>query len=435
MKRLLSLSVVIYALLILGLSTLHGRIMILALPLILYLAAAFLHWPGEVYLTASRSFSADRVPQGTPVLVKLSITNEGAPLENVLLEDLVPRGLEVLDGNWRTWAALESGETVTLEYTLRGQRGFYRFRGLRATASEHLGLFSRQVGLPLPGQVFVLPRVHKLSQVAIRPQRTRVFAGSIPARKGGPGVDFYGVREYQPGDPLRWINQRVSARHEQAIFVNEFEQERAADVGLILDTRRAANLYADQSSLLEYSIEATATLADAFLKRGNRVGLFIYGGFIDWTFPGYGKVQRERILQALSRARLQESQVFENLYYLPTRLFPIRSQLVLVSPLRGADLEDLAALRARGYQLLIISPDPIAFEAGVLRKSQNLVLGESQDVALAVRIARLEREHLFCRLRQVGVRIFQWQVDTPFHHSARYALSRAPLWSHDPRGR
>ncbi|MCP4518842.1 MAG: hypothetical protein GY824_26900, partial [Delftia sp.] len=193
------------------------------------------------------------------------------------------------------------------------------------------------------------------------------------------------------------------------------------------DTRRATNLYADTSSMLEYAIEAAATLADAFLNRSNRVGLFIYGGFIDWTFPGYGKVQRERILQALSRARLQESQVFENLSYLPTRLFPIRSQLVLVSPLRGADLDDLVALRARGYQLLIISPDPIAFEAQIL--------GESWDVALSVRIARLEREHLLRQLRQVGARVFQWQVDTPFHHIARYALNRAPLWSHDPRGR
>ena len=31
----------------------------------------------------------------------------------------------------------------------------------------------------------------------------------------------------------------------------------------------------------------------------NRVGLLVYGRFLDWTFPGYGKVQRERILLGL----------------------------------------------------------------------------------------------------------------------------------------
>jgi uncharacterized protein (DUF58 family) len=240
-------------------------------------------------------------------------------------------------------------------------------------------------------------------------------------------VEFFGVREYQTGDALRWINHRASARHQQTLFVNEFEQERAVDVGLILDTRQATNLYAKNHSLLEYTIQATATLADALLSRGNRVGLFVFGGFLDWTFPGYGKLQRERILHALTRARLQESLVFEDLKYLPTRLFPIRSQLILVSPLRPEDLDDLISLRARGYQLLIISPDPVAFETGILESGAH--------VALAARIARLERAHLFHQLRRAGVRIFEWQVEKPFHQTARYALGRVPLWSRGPRGR
>jgi uncharacterized protein (DUF58 family) len=239
-------------------------------------------------------------------------------------------------------------------------------------------------------------------------------------------VEFYGVREYQTGDSLRWINHRASGRYDQTLFVNEFEQERAVDVGLILDSRQVTNLYARNRSLLEYTIEATATLADSFLNRGNRVGLFIYGGSVDWTFPGYGKIQRERILQSLARARLQVSQVFQKLSYLPTRLFPIRSQLVFISPLRPEDLNDLVSLRARGYQLLIISPDPIDFE--------KKILGNSEHVALGARIARLERAHLLRQLRLAGVRTFEWQVDAPFHQTARHALGRAPLWNRGPRG-
>jgi uncharacterized protein (DUF58 family) len=426
-KRLRLPGLLIYALIILGFATLQGRLLILAIPFMLYLGAGFLYRPETLALRASRTLSANRVAQGAPIQVRLCLTNLGPPLENLLLEDLIPPGLEVLEGECRALTALRSGETVELAYTLSGQRGFYQLPGVRATASEHLGLFKKQIALELPNQVFILPQLHRLPQVAIRPQRTRVFAGAIPARKGGPGVDFYGVREYQPGDPLRWINHRASARYVQTLFVNEFEQERAADVGLILDIRQVTNLYVNQSSMLEYAIEATATLADAFLNRGNRVGLFLYGGSIDWTYPGYGKIQRERILQALSRATLQKSQVFEKLAYLPTRLFPIRSQLVLVSPLRPTDLDDLIGLRARGYQLLVISPDPVAFEAEILASAPHL--------DLAVRVARLERAHLFHQLQQAGIRIFEWQVSTPFHRIARHALRRMPLWNHDPRGR
>jgi uncharacterized protein (DUF58 family) len=421
------LSVLIYGLVILGLTTLRGQLLALVIPFLLYLGAGLFFRPGAIQLKAERTLSADRVSRETPVTVSLSITNEGRRLENLLLEDLVPSGLQAIDGEPRTIVTLQTGETVQLNYTLKGKRGYYSLRGVRATARDQLGLFKKQLEIDLPNRLFVLPQVHRLPQVTIRPRRTRVYAGLIPARKGGPGVEFFGVRDYQPGDSPRWINHRASARHEQSLFVNEFEQERAVDVGLILDTRLATNLYAKNNSLLEYTIEATATLSDAFLKRGNRVGLFIYGGSIDWTFPGYGRVQRERILHALARARLQQSQVFEKLSFLPTRLFPIRSQLVLISPLRPADLDDLISLRARGYQLLIVSPDPVAFE--------KEILGESHHVALAARIARLERAHLFHQLRLAGVRIFEWRVNIPFHQTARTALSRVPLWSRGPRGR
>lgn len=426
MERSRLISIVIYALVILGLGTLQGPLLVFAIPFIIYLGVGLFFRPQAMRLKARRVLSADRVAQGSPVTVNLSVTNEGPAIESLLLEDLIPGELEVIDGQARTIVALQTGETVHMEYTLRGRRGYYRLPGVRATARDHLGLFTKQTVLELHNRLFILPRVFRLPQVAIRPRRTRVYAGLIPARTGGPGVEFFGVREYQPGDSLRWINHRASAHYEHSLFVNEFVQERAVDVGLILDSRQATNLYIRDHSLLDYTVEATATLADAFLNRGNRVGLFIYGGSVDWTFPGYGKVQRERILQALAGARLQESQVFEKLNYLPTRLFPIRSQLVLVSPLRATDLLDLISLRARGYQLLIISPDPVDFEAKILQHSPY--------IDMAVRIARLERVQMFHQLRQAGVRVFEWRVDTPFHQTARYALSRAPLWSRGPRG-
>jgi uncharacterized protein (DUF58 family) len=415
-SRLLLLSLLIYSLVLAGLATLKGELLALALPLLVYLGAGLLYRPDAPRLKVTRRLSKDRVLPGMPIKITLTVTNEGAQLEEVLLEDVVPPGLRLVEGHPGALVSLSPNADLELSYTVSGERGFYRFEQVRITASDFLGLFKTRITASAPGQLFVLPEVIRLNRVDIRPRATRIYAGLIPARQGGPGVEFFGVREYQPGDPTRWINSRASARHTEALFVNEFEQERVADVGLILDARRQGDAQAQGRSLFEYGVQATAALAVALLRSGNRVGLFIYGRWLDWTFPGYGKVQQERILHALARAEPDASAVFETLDHLPTRLFPARSQLILVSSLLPQDPELLIKLRARDYRLLVISPDPIAFE--------QQGLGNDHPTRQASRLARLERELLLRQLRQAGIRVVNWQVETPFQQVAHTALSR-----------
>jgi uncharacterized protein (DUF58 family) len=237
------------------------------------------------------------------VAVKLSIRNESSRLEEVLVEDLMPRGLKLIEGQPNKVVLLPPEKILEITYTVSGPRGRYDFQQVRVTAADHLGLFRREVLSPVPGSFIVLPQVPKLRQVMIRPLRTRASTGLIPARVGGPGVDFFGVREYQTGDPLRWVNWRITARYPRRIYSNEFEQERVADVGLVLDARQRHDLLANGDSLFEHAVRATASLADAFLRDGNRVAMLTYGAGLNWIFPGYGRLQRERILQALARGQ------------------------------------------------------------------------------------------------------------------------------------
>jgi uncharacterized protein (DUF58 family) len=419
MQRWLLLSTLIVGLVLLGLGTLRGEMLALAIPLLIYAGAALLGRPELPQLSATRSFSAQRLASGEPAQVSVSITNLGARPATVLLEDQLPHRLTLIDGQPHLLTTIAPGASAELEYTVSGERGLYQFPGLHASVQDQLGLFHATMPLPTPGQIFVVPEVIRLRRVEIRPRRTHVYAGQIPARQGGAGVEFYGVREYQPGDPTRWINARATARNPQNLFVNQFEQERVADVGLILDARRHSDVRTRDGALFEYAIQAAGALADTFLHRGNRVGLLMYGRSLDWTLPGYGKVQRERILRALARAETGDLPVLERLDYLPTRLFPARSQIVLISPLLPHDLEMLASLRARGYQLLVISPDPIGFE------QRNL--SEQPETATATRLARIERALLLQRCRRSGVTVIDWPTELPFQQVAEAALSRPPI--------
>lgn len=418
MLRSLVLSVLVYGLILFGLLTLRGDILALSIPFVIYLLSGLLHAPREIKITVQRELSLERTGEDVPVQVLLKIINKGGTLEDVLITDKISSHLKVLDGSAHHLLYLGKNQTVNLEYTVSGPRGYYPFPEIHVEARDQFGLVYQEATIPTFGQLFVLPAVLRLKNIVIRTRRTRVYSGTIPARVGGPGVEFFGLREYQAGDSPRWINWRASARHLYSIYSNEFEQERVADVGIILDGRLKTNVFDKDHSLFEYSIQVAAALADVLLSQGNRVGLLNYGHYLRWTFPGYGKIQRERILQALANAQVGSNSVFSELQYIPARLFPLHSQIILISPLDADDEKVLVRLRARGYQVMVVSPDPVSFESGYLPKSES--------VRQATRLLRMERALLIQKLQRAGIQVLDWDVSQPFDQVVKRRLGRPP---------
>jgi uncharacterized repeat protein (TIGR01451 family) len=415
---------------------LQGGLLALALPLVAYLLAGYFQAPEQIKLDATRQLSIERTTPNSEVEVTVTVTNRGSGLEEVLVEDLLPDGLTLRSGPAARAAAvgdagrpgtnrhllrLARAESYTFAYTVSGPRGGYVFEGLEARFNDHLGVSSSRVRVEAKGRLFVLPPVTPLRHIAIRPRRTRLYAGTIPARAGGSGTEFFGVREYQPGDPPHSINWRASSRHADTLYSNQYQQERVADVGIVLDGRLRTNEFSRGHSLFEYSVQAAASLANGLLNQGNRVGLLLYASYLGWTFPGYGKLQRERILHALASARTGESQVFSDFEHIPTRLFPPESQIVFVSPLTEDDLKPLVHLRARGYDVLVVSPDPVRFELSYLPSS-------NPTVELAGRVARMERLLLLQRLQRANIHVLDWDVKEPFDLLVKRRLSRTPVW-------
>ena len=412
----------VIVLVLFGLAGLNSAVIALAIPLLVYLAAGFWLRPAPPQLTGSRALSVERAIVGQPVTITLKVTNAGAPIAEVLIEESVPAGFEVIDGETRLLTPLATNETATLEYTIRGTRGLYRFSGVQITASSALGIFSRRAALASDNQLLIQPEAARLRAITIRPPRTRGFAGPIPTRQGGSGVDFLGLREYQMGDRLRWVNWRVTARAMErtthGVFTNVFEQERLADIGIILDARQTSDLRTSEGALFEYSNRAAAALTESFLDAGNRVGLLIYGSGIDGVFPGYGRMQRDRILRALGRAVAGHHFVFETLRNLPTRFFPAQSQIIFVSPVGSDDPPTLLQLRAQGYAVMVVSPNPIAYEARAF--------ADDYIARSARRIADAERSFNFQQMRRAGIQVVDWDVALPLDAVIHEALARQP---------
>ncbi|MCS7061336.1 MAG: DUF58 domain-containing protein, partial [Anaerolineae bacterium] len=198
----------IFGLLLFGLASLNGGVIALAIPFAVYAGWSMLHRPHRPQLIARRTLGLDRVSPGREVEVTVQVTNTGAQTIEARVDDPTAAGLEVIRGVTRLIALLKPGEQAVFGYTVRGQRGEYRFRDIEIDVTDNTGLFHERFAVSARATLVVVPSSQRLRRIDIRPPRTRGFAGPILARQGGTGIDFFGVREYQVGDPLRRINWR-----------------------------------------------------------------------------------------------------------------------------------------------------------------------------------------------------------------------------------
>jgi uncharacterized protein (DUF58 family) len=416
-SKVLTLSVLTFGLVILGLLTRIGDLAWMALPFLIYLGLGILKSPdpGKIRLSVVRSVEVERNPQGATVKVNIELHNQGDALDQLYLSDQIQAGMQLTEGRLWQVMALQPGDESSYKYSFQSNRGSFTWETLNVVASDPFGLVETSLNLPASATVQIQPELNKFRPFRIRPQRTLHSAGSIPGRLGGSGTDFWGIREYHPGDPLRRLDWRLTARHPRKFFTKEFEQEEIADIGLILDARRKTDMRIGEDSLFEHSARAAASLAEVFLRQGNRVSMFIYGEPTITIYPGYGKRQLNRILRSLSQASTESNASLDSLQFLPIRMFSSHSLIIILSPLARNDWPLFPRLRAFGYQVLLISPDPFDYARSVLPTDQIS--------RLACRLARVERRLEISKIIQLWIPVIDWKVCQPLAPLVRNTLS------------
>ncbi len=416
MKKVLTLLFIVFGLLLAALLTRSGDMVWMALPFLAYLFMGILQSvPAEAtHLQATRCVERRWASGGSSIEVSIIIGNQGTEMAHLRFDDPLLPGMKIIEGQLQQSVALQAGEEAVLKYVFECGRGRFAWKTIEANVTDPFGLLESKVKLAANAEAQAPLVVSKLRPFPLRPQHTLHSAGSIPARLGGSGTDFWGVREYHSGDPLRRLDWRKTARHPHQFFTKEFEQEEIADIGLILDTRGKTNVPNGADSLFEHSARATASLAEVFLRYGNRVSLLLFQEAPVMLYPGYGKTQLNRIVRTLTRATPRADGSLNSLQSMPTHLFSNHSLIVILSALNRGDWRLFPRLRAFGYQVLLISPDPIDF----IRQS----LPDDPLTKLAVRLTWVERQLEIRKITQLRVPVIDWQVSQPLAPLVRKAL-------------
>ena len=223
--------------------------------------------------------------------------------------------------------------------------------------------------------------------------------GQHVGRRPGPGMEFLGTREYAAGDSVRTINWPASSRARQLI-VNQYASERSSDVVVFVDLTTEVEV--EGHPVLEGCIRIAASLAQAYLEQGDRVGLVGFGARLRWVAPRLGAQAYHRIMDEMLAAAINLSFVEPSLTRLPRSALPTGSLVFVVSPLlERAVLDSIADLRRRGHGVIVIDMIGVAEPSQAQRASE-----------LSSRIWRLEREALLSALTDLGVARVPWGQPT-----------------------
>ncbi|HUK51158.1 MAG TPA: DUF58 domain-containing protein, partial [Terriglobales bacterium] len=351
---------------------------------------------GQFPLAITREIQPKRSIGDEDVDVTLTIRNTTEhSIDGIQLEDKISSQLRLKAGLNRLSIALEPMESVNLRYRVAGpKRGTYDLGPTSIRFINNLGLRETTVELRNLDTLTVLPRIEELGTLDLKARRLGPWPGLILSRRIGLGTEFFELSAYSPGDDLRRVNWKASAKLGQLV-TNEFEGEQVTDVLVALDCSQDVASRLFDFDVMEFEITLAASLCAQLIFQGNRVGLSAYGAIRTWVNLAFGKRQLLRILDNL--AILKPGPATVPLHYavesVITALVPARSVVVLISPLLNKDIVELAEnIIVRGYNTICFTPSS--------RTSHQESTEPAQ--ALARRILDLERRITIARLAKIS---------------------------------
>ena len=150
-----------------------------------------------------------------------------------------------------------------------------------------------------------LMREVKRLEIRSRRRVDQLLGGQYHSVFKGQGIEFAEVREYQPGDEVRWIDWNVTART-GVPFVKRFDEERQLTVILAVDAG-LSTAFGTSKSKLRLSAEVAAVLAMAAARNNDLVGLHLMGAKERLHLPASkGRTHTLRIMRELLGAEPAE---------------------------------------------------------------------------------------------------------------------------------
>ena len=256
-------------------------------------------------------------------------------------------------------------------------------------------------------EVVALPRPRRLPPLPL-PFRLRGLTGAHASRRPGDGGELRDVHQFLPGDRLRRIDWRVTAKRSpdlRELYVRRDFALADAVVVIVLDSRDdvgpdpatwsgAVPARPDEATSLDIAREAAASLASAVIDAGDRVGLRDLADARRPVEPGTGRRHLDRLLWQLATTAPRGAAADA----VRAPQLPSGSLVMVLSTFLDSHAATVASQwRAMGHRVVAVDTLPPLRSGGLNVREQ-----------LATRLVSIERTDRLVALAALGVETFAW---------------------------
>ncbi|MCM8796912.1 MAG: DUF58 domain-containing protein [Candidatus Omnitrophica bacterium] len=276
--------------------------------------------------------SPKRTEEGQFIKVEVSVKNQG----------LLSLGTLVLESNLACEVEEKRLERLALEYLPVGstrtvsfsgnayKRGRYDIGPCRVYFFDPLNLFFFQQTFPVYSEIYVYPKTFHIPRFPSLIKGVMPWFGIDTTHVSGDDDEFFGVREYRLGDPIKRMHWFSSAKHNRLI-VRQFQRQSFFRATILFTLNRNENFGEGKEKVEEYIVKIAASVAKYLLEKGCAVEILAHIGEAVHIPSNKGGEHLESILKFLAMAQANSTITMIELLEGFSRFIPNDSNLIIIA--------------------------------------------------------------------------------------------------------
>ena len=347
----------------------------------------------------------EKLSNGDENPINISVKNYYTFPISVKTIDEIPFQFQIR--NFEIKRKIKGSSQDDISYNLRPtERGEYFFGNLNIYVCSPLKLISRRFTFDKDKMTPTYPSYIQLRKYDLMAFSNNLFQYGIKKiRRIGHTMEFEQIKEYIPGDDIRTLNWKATAK-KNALMVNQFQDEKSQSVYMIIDKGRVMKMPFNGLSLLDYAINATLVLSNVILKKQDKAGMFAFSKKVEnRVFAEKRASQMQKILETLYNIKTDffESD-FGRLYTDIKKNINQRSLIILYTNFETLDglHRQMAYLKgiAKSHLLVVVFFNNTELNEIINKKAENIQ--EVYDKVIAEKFA-FEKRLIVNELKKYGI--------------------------------